>query len=69
MTLPYDIARCAGMSICGDLAHQCADCARQIYSKPSDCHPHYQPWVTPHHAAHDEACPNYIAPQPTKTTP
>lgn len=69
MTLPYDIARCAGMSICGDLAHQCADCARQIYSKPAYCHPHYQPWMEPESAAQSGRCQFYTAPQPTKTKP
>lgn len=63
MTLPYDIARCAGTSIGGDLVRQCQSCARQIFSIPAHCHP----WMEPHSYAHDEACPNYIAPQPTKT--
>ena len=52
MTLPYDIARCAGeRNRSGTMLHQCSRCARQIYSKPADCHPYVQPWRDPHHAA------------------
>ena len=70
MTLPYDIARCAGeRDGHGTHAPQCGRCARQIYNTPAHCYPHRQSWIEPHSHAHDEACPNYITPQPTKTTP
>ena len=70
MTLPYDIARCAGeRNRSGTMLHQCSRCARQIYSKPEHVHPYRQSWIEPHSYAHDETCPNYTAPQPTKTKP
>ena len=70
MTLPYDIARCAGeRDRSGTMLHQCSRCARQIYSKPADCHPYVQPWREPHHAANSGNCPAYTAPQPTQTKP
>lgn len=70
MTLPYDIARCAGeRGHHGGMVRQRADCARQIYSNPEHVHPYRQSWMEPHSYANDEACPSYIAPQPAKITP
>lgn len=70
MTLPYDIARCAGeRDYSGNMLHQCQNCTRQIYSEPKHCHPYHQPWMEPFRAAAANSCPYYIATQPTKTKP
>lgn len=61
MSLPYDIARCAGeRNRTGSLVRQCIDCARHVYSKPPHCNPHWQAWMNPHHAASSGNCPAYI---------
>ena len=65
MTLPYNIARCAGTRTDGgNLAPQCVQCARTIYNTPKHCHPYYQIWIKPHRDALASACAFYIAPQP-----
>lgn len=61
MTLPYDIARCAGeRDFDGSLCPQCLVCARQIYSGPEHCHPYYQPWMEPFRAAAANSCSHHI---------
>lgn len=69
MTLPYDIARCAGeRDFHGAMCPQCRGCARQVYSGPRHSNPHMQPWMEPHHGAHGECCPYYIPAQTNKGT-
>lgn len=70
MTLPYDIARCAGArEHSGNRPQQCVHCARQLHNTPEHCHPYYQPWMEPPRAAATNSCPYYIATQPTQTNP